>query len=236
MRSSLGLGARPVQFEGGADDVAAEAVEQSARRQVVAARERLASSDGDGASHRGCSERPVIGRRGHRSLTLDGVVEPISDAFLQRYATEDVRATIAWLEDQAYQLTDHQIAADGSSNMVLAYTGATTVRIVYDRTQWSMAIGPGIGAKPIPFDLLVAASHGVDYEICFPNACTPAALPDQLPGGVSWPNTLPVILDWIPGAGVTEAVARAQDQRYAMMWPNSHKARQLRRLWRTQTQ
>ncbi|MFC6022132.1 hypothetical protein ACFP2T_38965 [Plantactinospora solaniradicis] len=44
------------------------------------------------------------------------------------------------------------------------------------------------------------------------------------------------MLDWIGGPGVAEALQRADDQRYVVMWPDSHKAKQLRRTWRRQAQ
>ncbi|MEO3748677.1 hypothetical protein [Plantactinospora sp. B5E13] len=86
------------------------------------------------------------------------------------------------------------------------------------------------------YDLLIAASRGLDYPDCFPeHAGIPRfPLPEQLPVGVSWRSTLPAVLDWISGPGVAEAVQRANDQRYVVMWPDSPTARQLRRTWRRQ--
>ncbi|MBE1491160.1 hypothetical protein [Plantactinospora soyae] len=86
------------------------------------------------------------------------------------------------------------------------------------------------------YDLLSAASRNLDYADCFPEcADIPSSpLPEQLPVGVGWRSTLPTVLAWIGGPGVAEAVKRANDQRYVVMWPDSNKAKELRRTWRRQ--
>ena len=46
-----------------------------------------------------------------------------------------------------------------------------------------------------------------------------APLPDQLPEGMSWRETLPDILKWVNGDTVGAAVDRALRLRSALMWP-----------------
>ena len=99
---------------------------------------------------------------------------------------------------------------------------------------------PGYRARvrgpPIQYDLLVAAQRGQTYWDCFPGDMGFGLLGHarQLPPGLSWRGTLPDVLAWIGGRDVAEAIDRARDQRYVVMWPDSHKAKQLRRCWRAQ--
>jgi hypothetical protein len=156
-----------------------------------------------------------------------------ADEFIQRFATDDVRAAVRWLLDNGYQLFRSQIgASDWSSSFV--YAGDAEVHVGVERSQWYMDIAPAPGVPPIQYDLLVAAQRGQTYWDCFPSGMGfgRPGQDRQLPPGLSWRSTLPDVLAWIGGHEVAEAVARARDQRYVAMWPDSHKAKQLLRSWR----
>ena len=154
---------------------------------------------------------------------------------MQRFATDDVRAAVHWLLNNGYQLARSQIgASDWSASLV--YTGDAEVHVGVERSQWYLDIAPAPGEPPIQYDLLVAAQRGQTYWDCFPSDVG-FDLPGharQLPPGLSWRNTLPDVLAWIGGHDVAGAVARALDQRYVVMWPDSHKAKHLLRSWRAQ--
>jgi hypothetical protein len=157
------------------------------------------------------------------------------EEFLQQFATDDVRAAVRWLLDNSYRLARAQVGvSDWSASLV--YTGNGEVHVGVERSQWYLEVAPAPGLPPIQYDLLVAAQRGHTYWDCFP-ADTDLGPPGrirELPAGASWHKTLPDVLAWVVEHDVAEAVARARDQRYVVMWPDSHKAKQLRRSWRRQ--
>jgi hypothetical protein len=152
------------------------------------------------------------------------------DDFLLKWATDDVRAAIAWLLDNGYTLTDSEV---GSStwHARLVYSGEVELRVVVERAQWLLDISPTPGARPFPYDLLLAAQRDQAYWDCHPDI-RPDEKPYQLPPGISWRETLPDVLAWIRTDDIARPVARALDQRFASMWPDSNKAKKLRRTWR----
>jgi hypothetical protein len=158
-----------------------------------------------------------------------------AEEFLRRFATDDVRAAVHWLLDNGYALAESQIgASDWAASFV--YAGDAEVHVGVERSQWHLDVAPTPGKPPIQYDLLVAARRGQPYWECFPREVGSgrSAQVRQLPPGLSWRETLPDVLAWIGGHHVAEAVARASDQRYVVRWPDSHKAKQLRRSWRAQ--
>jgi hypothetical protein len=162
------------------------------------------------------------------------VVDVAVEDYMHRYAPDDVRATVRWLVDNGYELARSQIdASDWAASFV--YAGQAEVHVGVERSQWYLDIAPAPGMQPIQYDLLVAASRGHNYWDSFPGVGSdPPGAARQLPPGLSWRNTLPAVLAWIGRQDVAEAVARVSDQRYLLMWPESHKAKQLRRVWRAQ--
>jgi hypothetical protein len=164
-----------------------------------------------------------------------GVVDVAGEEFMQRFAPDDVRAAVRWLLDNGYQLARAQIGASDWAALFV-YAGDAEVQVGVERSQWYMDIAPAQGEPPIHYDLLVAAQRGQTYWDCFARdvGSDPPGHARQLPHGLSWRNTLPDVLAWIGEHDVVEAVARASDQRYVVMWPDSHKAKQLRASWRVQ--
>lgn len=145
-------------------------------------------------------------------------------------APEDVRRTTDWLEVEGFALVEDDTER-GPFGSYWVFVGGSTeirIRVVVDRGQWWLDVGP------FQFDLLVAAQRGQDYRECFPRSGEPPRpLPEQLPDGISWRETLPTVLDWMVECDDVGAdVQRAEDQRYVQMWPESPKAKQLLRAWR----
>ena len=140
-----------------------------------------------------------------------------------------------WLLDNGYMLTGSQIGAS-DWGAAFVYSAGAEVHVGVERSQWYLDIAPAPGEPPIQYDLLVAAQRAQTYWDCFPGRLG-FDLPGhtrQLPPGLSWCDTLPDVLAWIDGRDVAEAIDRARDQRYVVMWPDSPKAKQLRRSWRAQ--
>jgi hypothetical protein len=142
------------------------------------------------------------------------------DEFLSAYAPADVQHTNAWLSANGYALVAHN--GDSTFGAQFVYEEDTEVRITVDRSQWFLDIAPRPGAKTWQYDLLLAARRGLDYGALFPETGATVLgdpLPEQLPAGVSWRETLPDILQWVGGDSVPALVDRALHQRFALMWP-----------------
>jgi hypothetical protein len=143
------------------------------------------------------------------------------DEFLSAYAPADVQDTNAWLSANGYALVDQK--GDSTFGAQFVYEGDTEVRITVDRSQWILDVAPSRGSKTWQYDLLLAARRGLDYGALFPETGARASgdpLPEQLPAGVSWRETLPDILQWVGGGAVPALVDRALRQRFELMWPH----------------
>lgn len=148
--------------------------------------------------------------------------DPEVDEFLRGFAPGDVRDTIAWLCANGYTLRSHR--GDGTFGAEFVYIGEAKVLITVDRSQWMLDIAPRPDAEAWQFDLLIAAQAGRPYVEVFPVPGTRSdidPLPEQLPDGVSWRETLPGILQWVEREGVRVAVDRARDERSRLMWPHT---------------
>jgi hypothetical protein len=105
--------------------------------------------------------------------------------FLQRFAPDDVRETIAWLASNGYTLSSHR--GEGSFGAEFVYVGDAEVHITVDRSQWLLDVAPRPGAKAWQYDLLIAAQAGQPYGEVFPQTGSRSVgdpLPDKLPEGV----------------------------------------------------
>jgi hypothetical protein len=162
-----------------------------------------------------------------------GMVDAAAQEFLRRFATDDVRSTVRWLVTSGYTLGGSEVGASDWFALFIFKGDGPEVHIGVERSQWFMQIKPVPGNPPVDYDLLVVTQRGQTYWDVFPDAdIKPRTLPRQLPPGLSWHESLPDVLAWIACQDVTLAVARAQDQRYVVMWPASDKAKRLRRTWR----
>jgi hypothetical protein len=148
-------------------------------------------------------------------------------------ATEDVADTLRWLEESAFLLTSAQGGrTEPFGNLRLVYEGpAGVVTMIRERSVWSLDVASDPAGKSIQYDLAVAAAQGRDWRV-YPH--TPGAHLDQIPEGVSWRRTLPGVLRWLSESGDQDSIALAADQRYVFMWPDSHKARDIRRRWKAE--
>jgi len=146
------------------------------------------------------------------------------DEFLQRSAPGDVRDTIAWLSVSGYTLGSHH--GEGTFGAQFVYMGEAKVLITVDRSQWMLDVAPSPDAEAWQYDLLIAAQAEQHYGEVFPTVGTRSVgdpLPEQLPEGVSWRETLPGILQWVEGDDVRVAVDQARDERNRLMWPLTRK-------------
>lgn len=144
--------------------------------------------------------------------------------FLQRFAPVDVLETIAWLSANGYILSSHRGETTFGAEFV--YVGDAEVRITVDRSQWFLDVAPRPGAEAWQYDLLIAARTGQPYGEVFPAAGSRSVgdpLPDKLPEGVSWRETLPGILKWVGGQGVPAAVDNALQERSRIMRPRTRR-------------
>ena len=156
--------------------------------------------------------------------------DPQVDEFLRTYAPADVQNTIAWLSANGYVLVSHE-GGESTFGAQLVYAQEAEVRITFDRSQWFLDVAPTPGSEAWQYDLLLAARRGLDYGELFPETGSRSwtdPLPDQLPEGVSWRDTLPDILLWVRGEAVAELVDRALHQRFALMWPQEKMPRRRR--------
>lgn len=136
-----------------------------------------------------------------------------------------MRDTIAWLSANGYSLSSHR--GEGTFGAQLVYTSDAEVLVTVDRSQWILDVAPGPGTEAFQYDLLIAAHVGQPYEDVFPTVVARSVgdpLPEQLPEGVSWRETLPGILRWVRGDEVRAAVDRARKERDRMMWTRTRKS------------
>lgn len=142
--------------------------------------------------------------------------------FFRTHAPTDVQHTLAWLSSSGYVLVSQE--GTNTFGAVFVFEGDCVVQISVDRSQWSLDVAVTPAAAPWQYDLLLAAQSNQEYAQQFPWVGTRpagAALPKQLPDGVSWRETLPGILRWIQAGDVTESIAAALQQRSALMWPRN---------------
>lgn len=139
--------------------------------------------------------------------------------FLRRSAPKDVQDAISWLTANGYTLRSHR--GDGTFGAQFVYTGDAEILVTVDRSQWMLDVAPRPGANVWQYDLLIAAQMRKPYGEAFPAAGARSIgdpLPQQLPEGVSWRETLPDILEWVACSDVQSAVDKARHERNRLMW------------------
>lgn len=139
--------------------------------------------------------------------------------FLEHFAPSDVNETIRWLSTNGYALASHRGGSTFGAQFV--YTGEAEVVITVDQSQWMLDIAPRAGDEAWQYDLLIAAQAGRSYGEMFPKTGTRRVgepLPEQLPEGVRWHDTLPSVLAWICSGDVAPAAREAQRERTRLMW------------------
>jgi hypothetical protein len=143
----------------------------------------------------------------------DQYVDPVRE-YVEEVANDDVRATLAWLDEAGFRLTASRGGRRESfGNALLVFSADAEVRIVRDRGQWDLTVSPGAGAGWFSLDVVTAAREGREWEP--PAVDFSAGLPCQLPEGTSWRHSLPIGLEWLSQPGSTDELkqtnARARE-------------------------
>jgi hypothetical protein len=147
-----------------------------------------------------------------------------ADEFLQRSAPDDVQDTIAWLTANGYTLSSQR--GESTFGAQFVYTSDPEVLVTVDRSQWMLDVARRPGTEAWQYDLLIVAHTGQPYGAIFPAVGARSVadpLPEQLPEGVSWRETLPGILQWVEGSEIQAAVDRARNERDRLMWPRARR-------------
>src|SRR5579859_4806617 len=127
-------------------------------------------------------------------------------------ATDDVAATIRWIEASGFELRSWQ-GGVGSGNVQLVFERAGVgLSIVRDRGQWMMDVTPP-GQKPLGLQVLLTAMRGGEAEPGPPRPLR-APLPDQLPEGVSWSTEVPALTDWLESEDRTAEIKDARSEEH----------------------
>jgi len=74
------------------------------------------------------------------------MVRGAAEEFIERFATDDVRAAVYWLLDNGYMLAGSQIATSDWS-AALVYSGDAEVHVGVERSQWYLDIAPAPGSR-----------------------------------------------------------------------------------------
>jgi hypothetical protein len=144
----------------------------------------------------------------------DRYVDPLRE-YIGEVANDDVRATLAWLDDAGFRLTAGQGGKRESfGNALLVFSGDAEVKIVRDRGQWDIAVSPAPGGSWFSLAILTAVREGRGWEPAAINFS--AGVPGQLPCGIGWRDSLPTALEWLKQPGSTavlkQADARARER------------------------
>lgn len=145
-----------------------------------------------------------------------------ANEFLRRFAPDDVQETVAWLSATGYALSSH--SGEGTFGAQFVYTGDAEVLITVDRSQWMLEVARRHQRQAWQYDLLVVAQVGRPYGDVFPSVGDRSdgePLPEQLPEGVCWSETLPGTLQWLQRDEVQIAVDQARGERNRLMWPGT---------------
>jgi hypothetical protein len=145
-------------------------------------------------------------------------------AWVDDVAPEDVAATIRFLERSGYLLAPTSVSPS-FDNIQLRFSGEFVVVITRDRGQWMLDVIVTDG-ETYQLDLIAAGRAGH-----YPTA--PAdGMPDQIPPWISWNEELPGLLEWLKSPGAGDSIRAASEERYVLMWPDSHKAKTIRARWK----
>jgi hypothetical protein len=88
---------------------------------------------------------------------------------------------------------------------MLVFSGEVDVTITRDRGQWDIAVAPVPGER---FGLAVLIAAREDREWEPPAVDDSAGLPPQLPGGISWRDSLPTSIAWLRQPGSIDTLRR----------------------------
>jgi hypothetical protein len=149
-------------------------------------------------------------------------------AWVDEVAPNDVVATIRFLEKSGYQLAPAEVSPS-FGNIQLQFSGEFVVIITRDRGQWLLDV---IIAEGETYQLdLIAAGRAGHYP-----TEQAVRLPEQLPPWISWSEELPGLLEWLKSPGAGDSIRAASEERYVLMWPESHTAKTIRARWKKEGQ
>jgi hypothetical protein len=142
-------------------------------------------------------------------------------SYVDAVATEDVLATLRWLDEAGYRVTaDRGGPAESFGNVLLVFTGRREVEITRDRGQWLIGVALAPVGERLALDVLAAAQEGVEWQPPPHREPCDGLLPDQLPERILWSVTLPIVLESLDEPGAEELARTA-----------TRKARDAMRRW-----
>lgn len=157
----------------------------------------------------GCATPACRDIRNYWWMTRDAL------SYAREIAPEQVRLTLDWLETEGFSLksaTGGRTASFG--DVCLDFVGIAVVRVVRDRSQWHVDVGPSGGTRRFSVAVLDAARRQVDWV--YPTL-EDGELPEMLPPGVVWTEVVPAVVEWIGRPGSVEAAELTDSQARQVM-------------------
>jgi hypothetical protein len=131
--------------------------------------------------------------------------------YVRSTAPDDVRRTVQWLLGEGYALTaSSRGESESFGNALLVFTRGTEITITRDRSQWVVTVALSPGATPMALDVLNCARLGETWDPS-PRRTLTRPLPEQLPEGLAWAETLPLVLAWLDQPGTASTAAGATE-------------------------
>jgi hypothetical protein len=127
-------------------------------------------------------------------------------AYMFTKAPADVAVTFAWLGESGFTVRSHRGGHDAPfGNVVVELRREDLgVKICMDRSQWTVEVAPP-GHEYVYLVQLLTAMEGTN-----PNRKDESGpLQRQLPVGVLWRSTVPMVIAWIESGDRTDAIESA---------------------------
>ena len=141
--------------------------------------------------------------------------------YVESVAPDDVLDTLSWLSAHGYEVTRAVGAGEHMGSALLVFSLSREVTVVRDRDQWDTSVALSPGGKSHSVAVLAAARRGIPWD---PGPRRPVGTPlaQKLPEGMSWRETLPLVLAWLDEPGAASAVDAASD----------HAKERMKRWWK----
>ncbi|HSF26516.1 MAG TPA: hypothetical protein VLC50_03265 [Actinomycetes bacterium] len=131
--------------------------------------------------------------------------------YIEAVAPEDVLATLRWLTAHGYEVSRAVGAGEHMGSALVVFSHSREVTVLRDRGQWDISVALSPGGTPLSLAVLNAARLGVAWDPG-PHRPLDEPLAPQLPEGMIWHETLPLVLEWLDQPGATAAVEAAAAQ------------------------
>jgi hypothetical protein len=130
-------------------------------------------------------------------------------------AVPDVRATLEWLDQAGFTITDSRGGEhEGFGNVFLQFQRTDVgVRVTRDRGQWFFDISPPGRPDYLGLHVLLTAKEDGEPDPGPRNAALSQPLAEQLPKGVSWQSVVPSLIAWLEETDRTDSIVDA-DRRW----------------------